>query len=167
MNLNQLRAQLRAHPDLTVAIVLPDGGRIPAHFHVTEVGHVAKKFVDCGGTFRASEACVLQAFAGSAHDDGHRLSAGRLAHILDLAAPILPSGDLPAEVEYEDGIVSQFPLAGTGMEAGELVLQLAAKHTDCLARNRCGLGEDDADGEGSAEKAPCCGGARAASGSCC
>ena len=162
MNITELKSGLKAHAELKVAIALPDGGRVPAHFHVTEVGHVTKKFVDCGGTFRASETCVLQTHFGSPKDDGHRLTAGKLAHILDLAKKILPSGDLPVEVEYEDGVISQFPLAGITVEGGNLVLQLGLKHTDCLAKDRCGLEEGKGDavvGE------PCCAGA--ASGGCC
>lgn len=161
MNLKELQAQLHAHAELNVAVSLPDGGRVPAHFHITEVGHVAKKFVDCGGTFRASETCVLQTFIGSAREDGHRLLAGKLAHILDLARPILPSEALPVEVEYEDGVISQFPLIGIALEAGGLVLQLGLKHTDCLAKDKCGI-EEGCGCEGEAvESERCCSGASA------
>ncbi len=162
MNLTELKAQLRAHTDLNVIIALPDGGRVPVHYHITEVGHVAKKFIDCGGTVRTSEACVLQTYFGSPKDDGHRLTAGKLAKILDLAKSILPSGDLPVEVEYEEGVISQFPLADVTVEAGGLVLQLGLKHTDCLAKDKCGIADGDDEGEGSG----CCAGAPA-SGGCC
>ncbi|MES1168594.1 MAG: DUF6428 family protein, partial [Oleiharenicola lentus] len=120
------------------------------HFHVTEVGHIAKKFVDCGGTFRSEETCVLQTYFGSPRDDGHRLTAGRLAHILGLAQTILTDGELPVEIEYEDGIISQFPLTGGGPSDGSLRLQLGLKHTDCLAKDKCGIEE-----EGSAVGAGC------------
>ena len=139
MKINELKSVLRALSPLSVGIVLPAGGRVPAHFHVTEVGHVAKKFVDCGGTFRADETCVLQTWIGSPRDDGHRLTAGRLAKILDLARPILPATDLPVEVEYEAEVISQFPLAEAKVEGSTLVLHLVHKHTDCLAKERCGI----------------------------
>ena len=163
MNLTELRSRLGAHPGLTLTIALPDGSRVPAHFHVTEVGHVAKKFVDCGGTFRASETCVLQTFVGSPRDDGHRLTAAKLARILELAKPILPSDKLPVEVEYEDKVISQFPLAEVSVGAGSLVLQLGGKHTDCLAREKCGLAPD---GDEARDNAGCCAGT-AAGGPCC
>ena len=134
---------MRAHPALVVSLTLPDGRQVPGHYHVTEVGHVAKQFVDCGGTFRASEACVLQTWMNSPVDDDHRLTAGRLDKILELAKPILPSRDLPVEVEYEDGRVTQFPLTAVAVEGAALNLQLGSKHTDCLARAQCG-GEEDA-----------------------
>jgi hypothetical protein len=148
MKLHELQAQLRAHAELNLIITLPDGGRVPAHFHVTEVGHVAKKFVDCGGTFRASEACVLQTYVGSPADDGHRLAAGRLAKILDLANPILPGNDLPVEIEHETEVISQFPLIAARVDGSLLTLQLGLKHTDCLAKERCGVAEPEAAGAG-------------------
>lgn len=141
MNLPELKARLRAHPELNVSILRPDGTAIPAHYHLTEVGHVVKNFVDCGGKFRASETCVLQTHFGSPRDDGHRLTAGKFAMILDLARPILPAEDLPVEVEYEAGLISQAPLAGVGVVNGVLLLQLGSKHTDCLAKEKCGLDE--------------------------
>lgn len=163
MNLTELKSGLQAHPDLNVLIALPDGGRIPAHYHVTEIGQVTKRFIDCGGTIRTSETCVLQTYFGSPRDDGHRLTAGKLSHILDLAQLILSSGELPVEVEYEDGVISQFPLAGFTAGAGGLVLQLGLKHTDCLAKDRCGLGGE---ADAAEETGRCCVGA-AAGGGCC
>ena len=91
MKLNQLKAILRAHPDTFPRFLLPGGEEIPAHFHITEVGHVAKKFVDCGGTFREREACVLQTYV--ADDFDHRLKSKRFADILDLGRPILPNDE--------------------------------------------------------------------------
>ena len=156
MNLTELKSLLRAHPELTLDLVLPDGRRIPAHFHVTEVGHIAKKFVDCGGTFRSDETCVLQTYFGSPQDDGHRLTAGKLAHILDLARPILPGGELPVEIEYEDGMVSQFPVVSSAPAGPALRLQLGLKHTDCLAKDRCGIAEPETAAAGCGCGPGCC-----------
>jgi len=138
MKLSEFKSQLGAHPAAPVIISLPDGGIVPRHFHVTEVGHVAKKFVDCGGKFRASESCVLQTWTASDRDDGHRLTAGKLKFILGLADSILPSADIPVEVEYEDGVISQFPVDELVFDGAELNVRLGLKHTDCLARERCG-----------------------------
>src|SRR4051812_24009701 len=124
MNITDLKSGLAAHAGLTVQLTLPDGRAVPPHYHITEAGHIAKRFVDCGGTFRTNEACVLQVHFGAARDDGHRLTAAKLAHILELAKPILSSDELPVELEYEDEVISQFPLAGIAVEAGSLMLQL-------------------------------------------
>ena len=161
MNLTDLQARLQARPELNVTITLPDGGHVPAHYHITEVGHVAKRFIDCGGTVRTSETCVLQTYIGSPQDDGHRLTAGKLAHILNLAQPLLSSEELPVEVEYEGGVISQFPLAGVAVTGGNLVLRLGLKHTDCLAKDRCGISEAAGVAE---ETGRCCAGTVAGGG---
>jgi hypothetical protein len=168
MNIIELNSHLRAWPDHMVSILLPDGSRVPPHYHVTEIGHVAKKFVDCGGTFRMAEACVLQTLAGS--DGHHRLTAGKLAHILDLAKSILPSADLPVEVEYEDGVISQYPLHEVTVDGASLTLHLGLKHTDCLAKEKCGMDggccvdEETSKRRGEAEA--CCADADAGQGCC-
>jgi hypothetical protein len=167
MNLTELKAQLRAHPELNVSIRRPDGSLVPAHYHLTEVGHVAKNFVDCGGKFRSSEACVLQTHFGSPRDDGHRLTAGKFAKILDLAKPILPSEDLLVEVEYDAGVISQSPLESITVTGGTVQLHLGAKHTDCLAKEKCGTDEGcGCAAEPIAEPAACCA-APAGANRCC
>jgi hypothetical protein len=122
MKLNQLKSLLRAHPDAHPRFILPNGEQVPAHFHITEVGHVTKKFVDCGGTFRNREACVLQTYV--AEDFDHRLKAGRFADILDLGRPILPGDDLDVEVEWDCCVVSQYPIALAQASDDRLEFQL-------------------------------------------
>jgi len=47
MKLSQIKEIL---PNLeNVAFQLEDGTFVPEHFHVTEVGQIAKNFIDCGG----------------------------------------------------------------------------------------------------------------------
>ncbi|HEY4301150.1 MAG TPA: DUF6428 family protein [Candidatus Didemnitutus sp.] len=150
MNIRAFKASLREHPNLNVRVVLPDGEPIAPDFHITEVGHVVKNFIDCGGTRRKAEAVVLQAWV-AANDPEHRLSAGQLSAILDLAGSVIPSDELPVEVEYEGGSISQYPVSDVGAVADELRFTLTEKHTDCLAREACGLepcGCDTADTKG-------------------
>lgn len=162
MQLHEFRNHLQAHPEAPLTISLPDGSTVPAHFHVTEVGHVAKNFVDCGGKFSATESCVLQIWMASERDDGHRLSAGKLNTILGFADSILPSEDVPVEVEYEEGRVSQFPVEALNFDGSNLVIQLGSRHTACLARERCGK-DDDAGATTAEDESACC----ASAGSCC
>src|SRR3954466_8327670 len=93
MNLSTFKASLAPFGETPVRVRLPDGDPIPAHFHVTEVGHVTKRFVDCGGTVRSAEACLLQTWVPNDSSD-HRLTAGKVVRILDLATQILPSDEL-------------------------------------------------------------------------
>jgi hypothetical protein len=138
MKLQTLKANLIEHSSKHLRFILPDGEPIAADFHVTEVGHVVKTFIDCGGTRRKAEAIMLQAWV-AANDPDHRLTAGKLAGIIDLAGPILPSEELDVEVEYEGCTISQYPVTGISAEGDELRFSLTSKHTDCLAKEACGL----------------------------
>src|SRR5215210_449590 len=80
MKLDDLRSVLQKHPDTLPRFVLPDADSIPAHAHVTEVGHVMKNFIDCGGVLGKSETLLLQTHVGL--DTDHRLRADRFANIL-------------------------------------------------------------------------------------
>ena len=140
MYVESLRTALETAPDAMLHLMLPSGEFVPAHFHVTEVGRVHKDFIDCGGTTRSTTSCVLQVWV--AGDVEHRLSTTRLAGILRLAAPLLGSDDLPVEVEYEVGVVSQYPVAAAEVTPAGVLLHLGSKHTDCLAPDRCGVGEN-------------------------
>lgn len=136
MKLNELRSVLESHPEKFPRFVLPDGDRVPAHFHLTEVGHVAKNFIDCGGTIRKTESTVLQLWVNDGDSD-HRLTAGKMAKILALGKGVLPHEDLDVEVEYDDYAISQFPITGFEASGEHLDFTMTTKHTDCLAREKC------------------------------
>jgi hypothetical protein len=138
MTINELKNILELNPEKKLTLFLPDGAAIPAHFHVTEVGHVRKDFIDCGGTQRSTSTCVLQAWV-AANDEDHSLSAGKLGSILKLAGKVLPSDDLDVEIEFEAPYISQFPIASAEASGEAVVFRLAMKHTDCLAKEQCGL----------------------------
>jgi len=138
MNTAELKNTLERHPDKKIRFVLPDQETIPAHFHITEVGHVRKDFIDCGGTLRSTSACVLQAWL-AANDEDHSLAAGKLAGILGLAGKVLATDDLTVEVEFENPYISQFPIESAEATDDAVVFRLTTKHTDCLAKEKCGL----------------------------
>jgi hypothetical protein len=119
--------------------MLPDRSFIPAHYHITEVGRLSKDFVDCGGTVRSTRSCLLQVWV--ANDVDHRLETTKLAAIMRVAAPLLESDDLPVEVEYEEGVLSQYPLGGMEITPSGLLFHLGTKHTACLAPEKCKVGD--------------------------
>lgn len=135
MNLDEFKILLGQSPDLNLRFVLPDGTRVPAHAHVTEVARIDKRFVDCGGTLRNDVYCRLQVWV--ADDLHHRLSSRKLLGILTKAAGLLQSETLEVDVEYEAGWISQFPLTEAETTATELLVQLGARHTACLAEDQC------------------------------
>ena len=137
MTVTELHSALTADATAGLHLMLPTGEFVPAHFHVTEVGRVQKDFVDCGGTRRSAVTCLLQVWV--ADDTDHRLTASKLAGILAMAGPVLRSGDLPVEVEYEGEAVSQYPVAAAEVTPRGVLLHLGTKHTDCLAKDLCGV----------------------------
>ena len=145
MTLQEFSTIISTHPDKLMRFVLPSGQSIPDHYHITEVGHVKKDFIDCGGTTRSVSSCVLQAWL-AANDEDHRLKAGKLAAILQMASKILPDAGVPVEVEYEAPAISQFAIDSSKLAGDAVVFYLEGKHTDCLAKESCGL-----------ESGSCCG----------
>lgn len=137
MTVKNLRQVLAANPGVKMHWMLPDRSFIPAHYHITEVGRVQKDFIDCGGTVRSTTAGVLQVWV--ADDVDHRLETTKLAAIMDVAGPLLQSEDLPLEVEYEEGVISQYPVVGVEITPSGLLFHLGTKHTACLAPEKCGL----------------------------
>lgn len=137
MLLSELKSALQSSPDAAVHVMLPSGEFVPAHFHITEVGRVQKDFLDCGGTRRAETRCVLQAWV--ADDVDHRITAGRLGQILALGDELFRELDPPVGVEYDAGLVSEFPLGGVEVTPSGLLLNLGLRATECLAPQLCGV----------------------------
>lgn len=137
MTVAELQAVLAAHPNVKMHWMLPDRSFVPEHYHITEVGRVQKDFIDCGGTIRSQTSCLLQIWV--ADDKEHRLQTTKLAAIIRVAGPVLGSDSLPIEVEYEEGAISQYPVAGVEATPAGLLFSLGTKHTACLAPEKCGV----------------------------
>ncbi|MGB1130162.1 MAG: DUF6428 family protein [Haloferula sp.] len=135
MNTQEFIDLLRSHPDHGVELRLPDGTTVPAHFHITEVGHHAKSFIDCGGKVHRNEATLLQVWVDQ--DVDHRVNTDKLLQIFGRAGDVLPDMTLPVEFEYEAPVLTQMPLEGHEASDGMLRLSLGLKHTDCLAKELC------------------------------
>lgn len=156
MNLNELKSLLKNEGGKHFRLQLPDGSPVPVSFHVTEVGRIQKTFIDCGGTLRESVTCQLQVWVGE--DVDHRIEAAKAASILEKAASFLPDETVPVEIEYEDKVISQYTIEGHDTGLDTVVLRLAHKHTDCLAKDLCGLPATASVGKGAAApKTSCCG----------
>lgn len=136
MKTSEFLHHLQAHPEVELRFQLPDGDYIPVHAHITEVGRVDKSFIDCGGTVRSLSLCQLQAWVAE-DDQEHRLPPGKLAKVLEKAAPLLRGDDLEVEVEYDDFAITQYPVDGVEVGEDHVTFLLAQKHTDCLAKDFC------------------------------
>jgi len=154
MKLSEIKKILAVNPDKTLSFVLPNGEAIPGHFHITEVDYISKRFIDCGATQREANTCQLQLWLGN--DREHQLTSGKAATILDLGESVLPAGDLDVEVEYEDSFISQYAIDSSKVEGGTVSFHLAAKHTDCLAKEACGVGVGEAEESCCGKSGVCC-----------
>ena len=118
-----------------IGFQLPDGSLVPHHFHVTEVGKITKNFIDCGGTLRHEEYANFQLW--NANDYDHRLHPEKLIEIIALSEKILKIKDLEIEVEYQGATIGKYGLDFDGTN-----FLLINTHTDCLAKDNCGLPEE-------------------------
>jgi uncharacterized protein DUF6428 len=132
--MRELQETLQEHPSRFPRFVLPDGNFIPAHAHLTEVSHVVRNFIDCGGMTGQEEKIVLQMHVGD--DKEHRLRSDRFAKILQFGNRVIPSVNLDIDVEYDCCVVAQYPIAELQLEGNYLDLMLQHGQTQCRARER-------------------------------
>lgn len=118
-----------------VKFLLPDGTAVPAHFHVTEVGTVDRKFIDCGGTLRQENLINFQLWFSDDYD--HRLGAETFSKIIALSEDKLGLSDSEVEVEYQSDTIGRYDLEFDGTN-----FQLKPKFTDCLAKDNCGIPQE-------------------------
>lgn len=116
-----------------LVFILPDGKKVPSHFHVTEIAKTSKTFIDCGGTVRQESMASFQLW--SSIDIHHRLQAKKLKDIIALSETAINLPDLEIEVEYQgENTIEKFALDFDGH-----YFVLKPKHTDCLAKSNCGI----------------------------
>jgi hypothetical protein len=113
---------------------LPNGNRVPQHFHVTEIGQVTKHFIDCGGTVRNEKTVSFQLW--EANDLDHRLAPKKLTDIIALSEKVLGVEDGEIEVEYQSDTIGKYGLEFNGKD-----FVLTQKLTACLALDQCGVSE--------------------------
>lgn len=115
-----------------VEFQLEDGTFVPEHFHVTEVGQIAKNFIDCGGTIRKETVVNFQLW--NADDYEHRLKPKKLLQIIALSEDKLGIEDNEIEVEYQSDTIGKYDLDFNGKH-----FILKNKKTACLATDACGI----------------------------
>ena len=116
----------------SIQFYLPDGTLVPPHFHVTEIGHIQKQFVDCGGSIRKEEVINFQLWTSDDYD--HRLNSSKLQSIIQMSEKKLTLKDLPIEVEYQGATIGKYDLEFDGEK-----FLLISTQTDCLAKDKCAL----------------------------
>lgn len=151
MTLSAIKSELQK--STTIAFQLPNGELVAPHFHVTEVGKVTKHFIDCGGSVRTEEMANFQLW--EANDYDHRLHPEKLISIIELSEKVLGIPDLEIEVEYQ----MKDSIGKFGLEFDGTHFQLTRKLTDCLAKDNCGIPENQLHpkvGQWKAKATSCC-----------
>jgi hypothetical protein len=151
MTLEQFKQKLAAVSEVT--FLKPDGFSIPKHFHITEVGQINKRFIDCGGTVREENVIAMQLWESI--DFWHRLEPSKLNTIIELSEKKLGIGNHQIEIEYQSNTIGKY-----GVEFENGVFKLIATQTACLASDKCGIPTLEAVKE---KVLSCC----APGGSCC
>ncbi len=133
MKLSEFKDQLNKLENLHFE--LPTGERVPAHFHVTEVGQITKNFIDCGGTMRNERVVNFQLW--NANDYDHRIHPEKLIDIIELSENKLGIQNDEIEVEYQGNTIGKY-----GIEFDKGIFKLTTTQTDCLAKEGCGIPAD-------------------------
>ena len=114
---------------------LESGEVIAKHFHITEIGQVDKKFIDCGGTIRFEQKINFQLWI--ADDTSHRLLPKKIIEIINLFQEKIVMVNNEIEIEYQGDSIQKFGLKFDGEK-----FILTTKKTDCLAKDKCGTQEE-------------------------
>ena len=133
MKLSEVKKQLSTVENVTFK--LPNGTYVPEHFHVTEVGLITKKFIDCGGKVRNETVVNFQLW--DANDFEHRLKPKKLLDIITLSEKVLGIEDYEIEVEYQAETIGKYDLGFNGKD-----FVLVNKQTACLAEDACGIPQE-------------------------
>lgn len=128
MKLSEIKNHLNSLNSIQFS--LPDGTLVPSHFHVTEIGHIQKQFVDCEGSLCKEEVINFQLWTSDDYD--HRLSRSKLQSIIEMSEEKLALEDLPIEVEYQGATIGKYDLEFDGVK-----FLLNSTQTDCLAQDKC------------------------------
>lgn len=137
MRLGNFIKLLENNKNCQIRFKLPDGNFIEEHFHVTEIGKITKEFIDCGGTNRNKQTCLLQLW--TANDEEHRVNASKLHSIFSLAKHIYMDDKTPLEVQYGTEQAVIYDVESCGLNENYIDVVLKGQKTDCLAPDKCGI----------------------------
>lgn len=130
MNLVEFKDALQKVSEIN--FILENGEKVPTHFHITEIGQIDKKFIDCGGTLRNEQKVSIQVWKSV--DVWHRLEPQKLLRIIELSENKLGVGNHEIEVEYQAETIGKYGLSFNGID-----FVLVNQSTNCLASDQCGI----------------------------
>lgn len=133
----------------SVNFILPNQSIVAPHFHITEIGELSRRFVDCAGKVRTTNKINFQLWVD--HDTHHRLSVIKLKGIITKAKRVLELGDYPISVEYQGQTIESY-----GLEKHSKGFELIALQTTCLSPQGCVVDPVEEPIESCAPNSGCC-----------
>jgi len=132
MTLQEFKNSLENRSDLS--FIIENGIKIPAYFHITEMGLKTKYFMDCGGVMRKDSKITFQLWTSDDYE--HRLSCYKLSAIIKKAESLIKEDldNLEVEMEYQDYTIG---LYSVNLIDDKYILEPTL--TDCLAKEACGI----------------------------
>jgi len=132
MTLQEFKNSLENRSDLS--FIIENGIKIPAYFHITEMGVKTKYFMDCGGVMRKDSKITFQLWTSDDYE--HRLSCYKLSAIIKKAESLIKEDldNLEVEMEYQDYTIG---LYSVNLIDDKYILEPTL--TDCLAKEACGI----------------------------
>jgi hypothetical protein len=130
MLLSEFKDKLKTVTEVT--FLNPDGAEVPKHFHITEVGQINKRFIDCGGTVRNENVISMQLWESI--DFWHRIEPSKLISIIDISIDKLGIDNHEIEIEYQGDTIGKY-----GVQFDNGTFKLTATYTACLASDKCGI----------------------------
>ena len=151
MTLKEFKSSLENRKELS--FIIENGIKIPAYFHITEMGVKTKQFMDCGGVMRKDSKITFQLWTSDDYD--HRLSSYKLSGIIKKAESLIKEelDNFEIEMEYQDYTIGIYSV---NLIDDKYILEPTL--TDCLAKEACGINEPKQE----IETSECC-----ASDGCC
>lgn len=113
-----------------VSFTLPNQAVVAPHFHITEVGELNRKFIDCGGKIRTQTKINFQLWVDT--DIEHRLTSTKLIGVINKAKRSLELPDVEIQIEYQGITIENY-----GVEKALNGFLLVPTTTACLAPEAC------------------------------
>ena len=132
MTLQEFKNSLENRSDLS--LIIENGIKIPAYFHITEMGVKTKYFMDCGGVMRKDSKITFQLWTSDDYE--HRLSCYKLSAIIKKVESLIKEDldNLEIEMEYQNYTIGVY-----SVNLIDDIYILEPTLTDCLAKEACGI----------------------------
>ena len=82
-----------------IVFELPEGKKVPSHFHITEIGIIRKTYIDCGGNIRDENLINMQLWYSN--DINHKIGPAKILKIIQNSEKRLKFQEDEIQIEYQ------------------------------------------------------------------